>query len=149
MPATARPEAADRRAPGARTRAAGRAGTRTLAARAPGHPAGHAAVRPGVPGAGTARRTVPGPARDTGTGAAAPRADVAARRAAARRDRSARTAGTTAAQPSPSPSQEVVHHTVQRAADEKPQRRDPLSTSLVLVVIAVVVSAGTAVAFAR
>ncbi|MFD0904943.1 hypothetical protein ACFQ11_31515, partial [Actinomadura sediminis] len=51
--------------------------------------------------------------------------------------------------PSPSPREEVVHHTVQRASDERPERRDPLSTSLVLVVIAVVVSAGTAIAFAR
>ncbi|WP_264159851.1 hypothetical protein, partial [Actinomadura montaniterrae] len=42
---------------------------------------------------------------------------------------------------------------VNRAATSKPKalerRRDPLSTSLVLVVIAVVVSAGTAIAFAR
>jgi hypothetical protein len=30
-----------------------------------------------------------------------------------------------------------------------PRRRDPLDTSLVLVVLAVVISAGTAIAFAR
>ncbi|QFG19860.1 hypothetical protein [Actinomadura sp. WMMB 499] len=51
--------------------------------------------------------------------------------------------------PSPSASEEVVHHTVQRTADAGRERRNPLSTSLVLVVIAVVVSAGTAIAFAR
>ncbi|MEU6749583.1 hypothetical protein ABZ914_25500, partial [Spirillospora sp. NPDC046719] len=51
------------------------------------------------------------------------------------------------------PSPSASPHPVNRAATSKPKtlerRRDPLSTSLVLVVIAVVVSAGTAIAFAR
>ncbi|MFD0534068.1 hypothetical protein ACFQY7_10170 [Actinomadura luteofluorescens] len=40
-------------------------------------------------------------------------------------------------------------HTAPRPKKEPPRRRDPLRSSLVLVVIAVVISAGTAIAFAH
>ncbi|NVI93086.1 hypothetical protein HUX53_38910, partial [Actinomadura sp. BRA 177] len=48
-----------------------------------------------------------------------------------------------------SPEETAPAHTAPRAAETVQRRRNPLSTSLVLVVIAVVVSAGTAIAFAR
>ncbi|WP_207929038.1 hypothetical protein, partial [Actinomadura sp. 6K520] len=54
--------------------------------------------------------------------------------------------------PPPEPEREPAPdgtRTVARTAKEPPERRNPLSTSLVLVVIAVVISAGTAIAFAR
>ncbi|WP_344208215.1 hypothetical protein, partial [Actinomadura livida] len=52
--------------------------------------------------------------------------------------------------PEPAPEPEPTGaRSVVRTAKEPPERRNPLGTTLVLVVVAVVISAGTAIAFAR
>ncbi|WP_207946008.1 hypothetical protein, partial [Actinomadura sp. 7K534] len=54
------------------------------------------------------------------------------------------------APPEPAPEPEPTEaRSVVRTAKEPPERRNPLGSTLVLVVVAVVISAGTAIAFAR